>query len=252
METDDGRLFGLSFRSSIDGGFGRSFNCWRGYQAIYTIENDSLFVSDIINCHSIKNFDKETSKKYLKEVFGEKVQNDKVFIDWFSGVISFPTKFDDNKILRWDGVFERVFLNETVVKIDCGNVLEVSDQQNYDDLKNGIDRLERDSISNIIFDKIKSYKWTNLDKFDCSELYTIVIGVKGKITEVMMTEYQTKESIREFWDTKREYNYCIKSIKKSLSNMQFDILKKKGIPIEEIVFVEIWFNEDGSIENWTN
>ena len=100
--------------------------------------------------------------------------------------------------------------------------------------------------------KIKNYKWTKLDEFDCSELYTIVIGKKGKLTDVLMTEYQTKESIKEFWDTKREYNHCIKSIKKALSELQFDILKRKGEPTVEKVYIEVWFNKDGTIENWSD
>jgi hypothetical protein len=251
IKGDKGRLFDLSFRNSIDGTLGTSPNCWRGYQAIYKIENDSLFVTNIINCHSLENKN-QSPKNYINELFGDKVKNNKVFIDWYSGNISFPSKIDNNRVLRWDGVFERVFMYETVIKIDTGKILKISDEKNYDDLKNGIERLERDSISNIIFNKIKNYEWTKLDKFDCSELYTLVIGKKGKITNVIMTDYQTKESIKEFWDTKREYNHCIKSIKKALSNLQFDILKKKGKPIEEKVFLEIWFNEDGTIENWTD
>jgi hypothetical protein len=246
LKDDKGKLFNLSFRNSIEGFSGTSPNCWRGYQAIYKIENDSLFVSEIIDCHSLEN-KKQIRKNYLKEIFGDKVKNNKVFIDWYSGNISFPSKIEDNRILRWDGVFERVFMYETVVKIDTGKILEISDEQNYTDLKNGIERLERNSISNILFDKIKSYKWTKLDKFDCSELYTIVIGKEGKINNVIMTEYQTKESIKEFWDTKREYNHCIKSIKSALSELQFDILKRKGEPTEEKFFIEIWFNEDGTI-----
>ena len=43
------KLFGLSFRD------GSSFNCWRGYQAIYKIENDSLFLVYIINCGELRN-----------------------------------------------------------------------------------------------------------------------------------------------------------------------------------------------------
>jgi hypothetical protein len=251
LKSDEGRLFNLSFRNSIDSSLGTSLNCWRGYQAIYKIENDSLFVSAIINCHSLEN-KKQIPKNYLKEIFGDKVKNNKVFINWYSGNISFPTKVENNRILRWDGVFERVFMYETVIKIDTGKILKISDEQNYTYLKNGIERLKRDSISNILFDKINNYKWTKLDKFDCSEMYTIVIGKNGKITNVIMTEYQTKESIKEFWDTKREYNHCIKSIKKALSDLQFDILKRKGEPTEEKFFVEIWFNEDGTIENWTD
>ena len=60
---DNGRLFDLSFRNSINGTKGTSLNCWRGYQAIYKIENDSLFVSAIIDCHSIENAI-EISEKY--------------------------------------------------------------------------------------------------------------------------------------------------------------------------------------------
>jgi len=112
--------------------------------------------------------------------------------------------------------------------------------------------MKRDSISNILFDHIKNYKWTKKDKFDCGERYTVVIGKNGKISDVIMTDYQTKEQIEEYWDTKREYNFCVKSVEKALSELQFDVLKRKGKPIEEKVFIEIWFNEDGTIENWTD
>lgn len=250
-KDDKGRLFDLSFRNSIDGTVGTSLNCWRGYQAIYKIENDSLFVSAIIDCHSLE-YKKEVPKNYIRELFGEKVKNGKVFVDWHSGNISFPVKRKDNKEIRWDGVFERTFMHETAIKVEDGKVIEISEQQNYIDLKSGIDRLERDSISNVLFNSIKEYKWTKLDKFDCGERYTVVIGKKGKVTNVVMTDYQTEELIKEYWDTKREYNHCVKSVKKALSELQFDILKRKGEPTEEKVYIEIWFKEDGTIENWTN
>ena len=251
QKDDNGKLFDLSFRNSIDGQLGTSMNCWRGYQAIYKIENDSLFVSAIIDCHSLENKN-QTPNNYIKKIFGDKVKNNKVFINWYSGNISFPSKTKDNKILRWDGVFERVFLYETVIKIENGKIIEISDETNYVDLVNGIDRMERDSISNILFDHIKKYKWTKLDKFDCGERYTVVIGENGKVSDVVMTDYQTDELIEEHWDTKREYNFCVNSVKKAVSKLQFDILKRKGKPTEEKVFIEIWFNEDGTIENWTN
>jgi hypothetical protein len=47
---DQGSLFGLKFRNNA------SLNCWRGYQAIYLIENDSLFLKNIINCHELLMF----------------------------------------------------------------------------------------------------------------------------------------------------------------------------------------------------
>jgi hypothetical protein len=250
-KDDNGRLFNLSFRNSIDGQLGASMNCWRGYQAIYKIENDSLFVSAIIDCHSLENKNQKPTN-HIKKVFGDKVKSNKVFINWYSGNISFPEKSKENKIIRWDVVFERIFLYETAIKIEDGKIIEISNEQNYVDLENGIDRMERDSISNIVFDHIKNYKWTKLDKFDCGEKYTVVIGKNGKITDVIMTDYQTEEKIEQYWDTKREYNFCVKSVKKALSELQFDILKRKGKPTEEKVFIEIWFNEDGTMENWTD
>jgi len=33
--------------------------------------------------------------------------------------------------------------------------------------------------------------------------------------------------------------------------LQFDIIKRKGKPMEENVLLEIWFEENGAIENWT-
>lgn len=250
-KEDNGRLFNLSFRNSIDGQIGTSLNCWRGYQAIYKIENDSLFVSAIIDCHSLEDGN-QTPNNYLKMLFGDKVYNNKVFINWYSGNISFPSKTIDNRILRWDGVFERVFLYETAVKIENGKILDIIDEENYVDLENGIDRMERDSIINILFDHIKNYKWTKLDKFDCGVRYAVVIGKNGKISDVLMTDYQTDELIVEYWDTRREYNFCVNSVRKAVSKLQFDILKRQGKPIDEKVFIEIWFNEDGTIENWTN
>lgn len=248
-EKDNGQLFGLSFRNSVDGSLGTSFNCWRGYQAIYKFENDSLFVIDIINCHSIKNFNKQTSKKFLTEIFGEKIKNNKVFVDWYTGIISFPSKNDKNTMLRWDGVFERIFLYETVIKIENGKVIKISNEENYTDIENGIERLERDSIKNILFDRVKNYSWKKLDKFDCSDKYIITINEDGKVGDIRMA--WSDEEIKEFF-TKREYNHCIKSMKNALSTLQFDIIKRKGIPIREDIILEIWIEENGNIENWSD
>src|SRR5687767_12385693 len=63
-KTESEKLFGLSFRNSSNGGF--SFNCWRGYQAIYKIDNDSIFLVDIISCGERRN-DKLTKLLLLKK-----------------------------------------------------------------------------------------------------------------------------------------------------------------------------------------
>ena len=162
---DEDKLYGLSFRNPPleELNMGITVNCWRGYQAIYKIENDSLFLTDIIECHSIRKIDKELSDKNLLAIFGGQVKNGKVFVDWFSGNISFPQKMP-NELIRWDDVFENIFLFETLIKVANGKIRYYKDIQNYVDASDRINRKENDFIVDILFDKIKSYKWTKLKK----------------------------------------------------------------------------------------
>jgi len=62
-------MFGLSFRD------GASFNCWRGYQAIYKIDNDSLFLVDIINCGERRSsaIDTAASAQKMKAILKTKL-----------------------------------------------------------------------------------------------------------------------------------------------------------------------------------
>jgi len=245
---EEDKLFGLSFRNTLNE-FGGSFNCWRGYQAIYKVENDSLFICDIIECHSINKFDKSESIKNLKKLFGQRAKNDKVFIDWFSGVISFPIKSNSNKIIRWDGVFERIFQYETIITVDKGVVTSKKKIENYIDSPDRINREIDDTISNVLFQRIQDYKWSKLDKIDCSEVYRIGINKNGEIGFVEMN--LSKEDLEDLFE-KNECRHCINSVKKAVKGLEFDIIKRKGIPIEEVVYIELWFEENGTIENWTD
>ena len=61
-----------------------SSSCWRGYQALWEIKNDSLFLVKIENC-----FHYDDCKPFgvnLKNHFG----SEKVFFKWFSGKIAIP------------------------------------------------------------------------------------------------------------------------------------------------------------------
>ena len=242
---DQGSLFGLKFREGAT-----SFNCWRGYQAIYTIDNDSLFLLDIIDCWELNDdgeIDRDKSKGKLRDIFGEEVVNDRVYIEWYSGNIGIPS----GNLLRWDGVFFRLFEKERVIKIRDGKIQSVKDVSNYIDTQKGIDRRYGDTVSNVLFEELKKVKWKDIEKFDCSEQYYITIGKDGKVSHVSMATYQTKEEIKEAWDG-NEYNYCIRTISKALKDLKFDIIKREGEPIEEQVYLEIWLEDDGTLENWTN
>ncbi len=76
----------------------------------------------------------------------------------------------------------------------------------------------------------------------------VTIDESGKVSKVEMT-YNEKE-LNDYFE-RDEYNYCVESIYNSLKIMQFDILKDKGVPTSERIFIEIWFDKNGKLENWT-
>src|SRR5690606_21255968 len=122
---------------------------WRGYQAIYEIENDSLFLVAVISCGERRNgkIDKVASADKMKSIFKNKFLNDKVYIDWFSGDLKFPLT---KNVLRWDGVFYKIYEKETVINIVFGKVLKMYNVDNYVDNPKLIDRKSKDRISDIL------------------------------------------------------------------------------------------------------
>jgi hypothetical protein len=245
-QTDKGSLFGLKFRD------GASLNCWRGYQAIYKIENDSLFLTDIIECGELqykKFIDKDESNRKITNIFKNQIKNGKVFIDWYSGNFSLPK----STILRWDGVFYTSFEKEILIKVDKGEIKYIKPIDNYIDNPNRINRRYNDTISNVLFERIKSKKlnWKKLDDCLCAEKYLVTINKNGKVTKVEMADYQSKDTINKYWDRK-DYNLCVKSIYKAVKGLDFDVIKRMGEKISEKVYLEIWYEDKtGQIENWT-
>ncbi|NRF39289.1 hypothetical protein [Pedobacter foliorum] len=237
------QLFGLSFR---DGG---SFNCWRGYQAIYKIENDSLFLADIIDCGSLRKtlIDKRTSLKKMHLIFGDRLINGKVFINWFSGDLNFPLT---SKIVRWDGVFSTIYEEEKILNISNGNVSNIENVNNYVDDPKAINREYKVKISDILFKKLKGIKWKTSDDCDCSEKYLITIDEYGKVSEINMHRYESGEKIDP--QERKENDYCTGTMLKALKSLRFDIIKNNGKPISEDIYLEIWVDDNGKIENWTN
>ncbi|MDR7130287.1 hypothetical protein J2X69_002635 [Algoriphagus sp. 4150] len=137
-KQDDGRLVGLGSRD------GSLFNCWRGYQAIYSIENDSLFLKNIIDCGE-RRIDQNASEQRINKLFSNKVKNGKVHIDWFSGDFS----LSNGELLRGDGVFYKTFENEILIKVKNGKVRSISDIQNYLEDPTRINRKYGDTLSTV-------------------------------------------------------------------------------------------------------
>lgn len=189
--------------------------------------------------------DKVASAKKMKSIFKFKFINDRVYINWFSGEMKFPLT---NKVLRWDGVFYTIFEREKVISISNGDVVTIVDVENYVDDPQRIDRRDKDKISDILFKKLKKSKWKNKEDFDCSEEYEVTIDGNGNVSQVKMP--YSKEKLEKYFE-KNEYNFCINKVYNALKSLKFDIIKDKGKPIEESIFVEIWVEDNGKLENWT-
>ncbi|HEX5167988.1 MAG TPA: hypothetical protein VFW11_02360 [Cyclobacteriaceae bacterium] len=243
-KSENGSLFGLKFRD------GASLNCWRGYQAIYLLSHDSLFLTDIIACgerssgHAI---DGQASRQRVRDLFNGKVVNNKVFLNWYSGEFSLPK----GDLLRWDGVFHKTFEQEILIQVDNGKVTHTSEIENYLDHPKRLNRRYTDTISNVLFKRLERLKWKTIGRFDCSEKYIITIGTNGRVSKVSMVDYQTAEEIDKLWE-RTEYNYCINTIQNGLRRLKFDIVKEGNRPIEEDIYLQIWFEENGRLVNLTN
>ena len=69
------------------------------------------------------------------------------------------SKTEKNKILRWDGVFYKIFEYETVLGFQNGNLISQGNVKNYAKIKNGINRKDKSKVSKIIFEKLKKKNW---------------------------------------------------------------------------------------------
>ena len=100
----------------------------------------------------------------------------------------------------------------------------------------------------ILFKKLKKVKWKNKEDFDCSEKYMVTIDETGSVSKVRMLYSQ--EEIEKYYEMD-EYNFCINKVYEAIKSLKFDIIKDKGKQIAEDIYIEIWVEDNGKLENWT-
>ncbi len=96
---------------------------------------------------------------------------------------------------------------------------------------------------------LKKTKWKNKNDYDCGDKYLVTIDENGNVSNVRML--YTKEEVEEYFE-KDEYTFCISKILNALKDLKFDIIKDKGKPISEDIYIETWIEENGKIKNWTH
>ncbi len=240
--TDSNNLFGFSFRN--DFGYGTtSTNCWRGYQAVYSLENDSLFLKYIIPCNSLKKLDANdinNSNEQMQKVFQEKVKNKKVFIDWFSSEFTIPK----GKPIWWDGIFTTIYDKEEIYYIRKGILVNKQIINNYQKVKGGISR-KKQKMSKAVFNEIRKLNWKKLDdEFLCSDTYCLEIDSRGKVLNVEKNNHGVELDEDDI--------YCQNVIKNQLEKLQFDIILYHGRPFNDKFCIEVFYDDTtNKLENWS-
>ena len=229
---DNDSLFDLKFREGV------ATNCWRGYQAIFVVEKDTLFLDNMIYAGELEmdTLDLGSSKAKMKSLFKNRLANGRVHANWVSDGIFLPIK----GLLRWDGVFVASFEHEIKLQIKKGIVKGELPIQNYIDDSDKINRRnsDEDEVIDTLFVLIETLDWEKLDECGCGESYWILVGKRGKVKKVEMAEYK-REEIRKYWD-RRDYNCCIRGIEKVIKKLAFDILKQNGNAIAEHIYLEVF------------
>jgi hypothetical protein len=218
---------------------GITLNLWRGYQAIWRLENSKLYLIGLMNNSS--------SSEILKATFRDKFENGKVFADWFSSNL-FIKK---GPLLRWDGIFGRTYIKEEILKFKKGRLIKRKDIDNYIDLKHGISRMFNEKITDTIFSEIQKLNWIELGEIFCDDEYFVFINKNGRIREV---KYETNDSrIREIFKYDKDERKCLRNIRRSLRNLRFDIIKWNGHSYAETLRVSLYYDEETKkLENFTN
>lgn len=90
--------------------------CQRGYQAVWRVQNDSLFLINIQGCNEHMSWCDESALPSLRKVFGYKCVNNKVYATWATG-----------KYIAFEGaevpyLKKQLFNAERELKIDAGKV----------------------------------------------------------------------------------------------------------------------------------
>lgn len=98
--------------------YGCSTALWRGYQGLWKIKNDSLFLIDIYGCA-------RTDKSFIKDIFQN--DNEPIFSNWYSGELY----IQKGKLIKYNHTgYDRVYENESVIKILNGIVAKTNDYKN--------------------------------------------------------------------------------------------------------------------------
>ena len=189
--------------------------CWRGYQGLWEIKNDSLFIIELTNSCGDKVFD-------LKKIFGsDKVKNERVFASWASDTINVGY-----------GEFIGYLIPENIEEYDLDNYKLYYTKSFYCEIKNGI--VKNIKITEKSNCEILSF-YANQD-FKNSE-YTIHIKEKYSVENPLPYLLKKNYGIKLLLTDSLDYYFCYDSImRQNLNNKYGSNYMNKAIEESKKIF----------------
>ncbi len=77
--------------------------------------------------------------------------------------------------------------------------------------------------------------------YDCGNGYWVTINEKGIVTKVAIRFYEDGDSPIE----DKEENFCINKVYNALKDLKFDVIKDKGMPISEEIYLDVFQEDNG-------
>jgi hypothetical protein len=244
------------FRDGED--FCISSGCWRGHVATWRIEKDSLFLTKLIDgC--------EEFEFKLNEIFHkDKVIDNKVFADWFTGdLLEYESWFvliDDNDSTNESERFSCKIVDGKILKqtkkTDCENAF-IRAQKDFEDSKYSFHSLEFLPVENTytyVLNKYYNIKWYFTDSLDYYNCYDSImtINLKAKYGSDFLNKAKIlSDSLEQTdnWITNAEYiggqHELMKFIMTRLTIDSTDIIN--GIKTK--LYIELEIDSTGKVVN---
>lgn len=243
IRHDQGKLFSLSFRD------GATFNCWRGYQAIYVVEADKVLLESVVACGTVKKYFRGDTTVILNDLLDDIIKYQGG--SWIKSANTSVTIANNANLVRWDGVFDRVFEAETKLRIKGGRIINSTNITNYVNDPDRLDRKYGDTVHQILYEEIVNLDWAELNKYECADgdTYKVLIDSRGRVKDVSFLDYEAHE-LDEYWDDKA-YKHCFTNLKDALSRLKFDEVYWHGETFQDQIYLTLWY-ENGKLENWSD
>ncbi len=204
-------------------------SCVRGYQAIWEIQNDSLFLISIQGCNEQMSWCDESAMPDLKLMFGSECENNKVFAYWVNSNYRF---FEGKEVPLID---KQIYKADRIVKVRKGIITKNKRKLNIKPKKKA-NEINLSTPEFILYTIHNNFNWRDLPKIKKDKWYAeLEITVKKN----------RKTSIKIITDTPENFRIAAeKEYNKSLKKVRWYKYKQLGKKVELKFTVRAYFERN--------